>query len=203
LSTEIKVKKYVGIGLLALVGLMIYGAQKGNLFNKPVPGESHTAVGELPSVSRALASAKSLAEENAKAAIDAPRRPLRRTINMSEGRRLYGEVKAQNEGLIGYLRSGLTTRFAGTEPRAIERELEAAQLKLAEFLSWSRRSLEGREGPIMAGAADNPLQIGLDVLTGWLASLRAADDEAVRQLSLQLLEYRMVSWDELTRETER
>lgn len=195
--------KLIALFLVGLAGLMIYGAQKGNLLNEPVPGDPHPNVGDLPRVSQALASAKTLAEDGAKAAIDAPRRPIRHPINLPEGRRLYVNVKAQNDGLIAYLRSGLTTRFAATDPEAIERELQAAQHKLAEFLSWSRQSVHGRDGPVMAGVADDPFKIGFDGLTGWLAALRAADEQAIQQLSRQLLEYRLASWDELTRETER
>jgi len=187
------------VAVIVLVVVMIRQSQEGNLVIRPDPSDPHPVTVHLPRVNQALAAAKSLAEENANAAIDAPRRPIRQPINLQDGRRLYGNVKAQTDGLIGYLRSGLSTRFAGVDVQAIDRELQVTQQTLSEFLSWSRRSVHGREGPIMAGAAEDPLKIGVDGVTRWLEALQAADERAIEQLRQQLLEYRLASWEQLSR----
>jgi hypothetical protein len=189
----------VVIILVCLICLMVRQSQKQNLIFRPDPTAPNSVIAQLPHINKALAATKSLAEENAKAVIGAPRRPIRQPINLQEGRNLYDNLKAQTDGLISFLRSGLSTRFAGTDAQEIDDELEISQQKLSAFLAWTRQSVQRHNGPPKAGAADDPLKIGVDGVISWLAALRDADERAIEQLREQLLENRLDSWNDLNR----
>src|SRR5207237_1057364 len=110
---------------------------------------------------------------------------------LARGEALYGAVRDEYEGCVGFLKAGLATRFAGVGPDKLDERLRRVEERMEAFLQWAEHA-EGEDytetDPLPELRASAPAVVKL---------LQGADEAKVRELRTELDGCRLRPWGEL------
>jgi hypothetical protein len=190
-------KSLIVLGVLALFifGVwMISQAQTNNTFVKPIPvaeKDKPIILKQLPDLAAELQRAKSMAEGKALEAKDLLKRRRDRDTQTANGRGLYVATKAELDGCITYLCTGLDSGFTKDAPDAIANRFRASQQRIGALGEW----VDGLMPP-QVGAFD-PLTALLEMVPNWLNGLTDQNQKVIAQIKADLNACRLADWDAL------
>lgn len=190
-------KFWENVFVFALIALSIWvvirSQNKNNQIVPPLPGgDPAPVVPKLPGLVAKLRSAKSLCESRGAAAIDLLREQPHGRVELARGRRLYDEAKAEFDGGIDHLRTGLSRRFVEADAAEVAAKLDAGQRKADAFVAWVN-SLE----PTTTYGAAGPLETLAQFVSDWMARANAQNEQALERLSANLEACRLREWNRL------
>lgn len=148
---------------------------------------------QLPDLVAELRRTKTLCEGRARQAKDFISSHHVSERNAREGSRLYTDMKAELDGCIDYLRSGLVRRFNADDSHQLEKRFRTAGTHVSAFFNW----VDTLEPPPYATVDASPLEAASKLLSGWLDSVSKANDKAIEQLRDDLNQCRLRDWQEL------
>lgn len=191
-----------GIIMLAILGLVILiSTQHSNQFVSPFQdADPAVAVRQLPDMVGQLNSEKSKCESRAMAVIDLMRRRRISRAKYERRMRLYGDAKSEHDGCIGYLRTGLSTRFAGSDPAELSAKLDRSKRLAADFAEAA--GAPKRTKPPMTYGDAPFVDAAADVFKEWMKSINERNDREIERLRTDLEGCRMREWDQMVRESQ-
>jgi hypothetical protein len=191
-------KSLIAFGVLALFifgfWMMIGQAQTSNTIEKPIPvaeKDKPLIIKQLPNLAAELQKAKSMAEGQALEAKDLLKRRRDRDAQTARGRGLYVATKAELDGCITYLCTGLDSGFTTDAPDTIANRFRASQQRIGALGEWA----EGLKPP-QVGAFD-PLTALLEMVPNWLNGLKEQDQKVIAKIKADLNACRLADWDAL------
>ena len=181
---------FVILAILLFGFVLLREPQKNNQIVRPVPdGPAAPVVPQLPDVIAELSRSKSLGEDRAQAAI-AILTQRQDEARLFQGRQLYDDARAEFNGAIDYLRSGLSRRFEDGDSQQVAIRMLNGKQKIETFVSWVR----DLNGPVIGAG---PLDTFAEALDKWLNHVREQNAQAIEQLRADLDRCRLREWSQL------
>lgn len=191
-------RKLIASGALVLIFLLLVFAifgekQDNNQVVRPNPnGPAPPVIPMLPDLVADFQVAKVKCEAAATNGRDLLGNGRRRDAKkLAEGRKLYVDAKAEIDGCISFLQSGLVRRFNEHDPYVIQSRVQSASQKVNALLNWAAEF----DTPRATGAPS--LDNAADLLLQWLEGIDKLNNEAIQQLRADLERCRLRDWDDL------
>jgi hypothetical protein len=179
--------------ILAFAGVWLWQSQADNQIVRPFPGgQPAPVVPQLPNLAADLSSSKSICESRATQVKSmSGGRGLSREL--AQGQRLYGNAKAELDGCIDFLCTGLDRRFTPDDPANLAERMKKASQQVTAFVGWADAVIDRR----VMGATAEPLSEGLDLLKAFMEGVGKENAEAIARIKADLEKCRLREWREL------
>jgi hypothetical protein len=192
-DAKMKWHKWVLGAIAAAVVAAIWSASCNQQIAPPIPGATPApVVSDLPGIVEFLSRCRSQCEAHAKMAKQHVRGILHERV-LARGEQLYGKTKAEFDGCIDFLKSGLSRRFNDGDPPQIKQMLESARAQMSRFIGWYDSPKADEQ--CCAEAGPDWVAPLTQIVTEWLKITSQQNEAAIKQLRDDLEGCRFRDWD--------